>query len=80
MTEKRYGFVDLGETWCISVDGECKYYMHRVEDCKEVVELLNENEHLKKELNSFKPIYFNSEDGCVTLYEKKVIDDVIKNG
>ena len=56
MTEKRYEFVDLGETWAVSVDGECKYYMHRVTDCKEVVELLNENEQLKKDLKLIKEL------------------------
>jgi hypothetical protein len=50
MTEKRYDFVDLGETWAVSVDGECKYYMHLIDDCKEVVELLNENEQLQKRI------------------------------
>ncbi len=55
MTE-RYGFVDLGETWCISVDGECKYYMHLVDDCKRVVDLLNEQrdklKRIEKEVNN----------------------------
>ena len=41
-------------------------------------ELINENEQLKKELDSYKPIIFesDSEKGYVTLYEKKDGDDV----
>ncbi len=35
-----------------------------------VVDLLNENEQLKKELESFKPIIFESDGKPVTLYKK----------
>ena len=40
-----------------------------------LVELLNElheeNKELKKELGSFKPIIFETENGAITLYEKR---------
>lgn len=46
---------------------------------EDVCELLNklheENEQLKKELKSFRPLYFKSENGVTTLYEKVNEDD-----
>jgi hypothetical protein len=37
--------------------------------------LAEENEQLKKELKSFRPLYFKSENGVTTLYEKVNEDD-----
>ena len=36
----------------------------------QILDLLNENEQLKKELESFKPIIFESDGKPVTLYKK----------
>lgn len=39
--------------------------------CKKMNELAEENEKLEKELGSFKPIIFETENGATTLYEKR---------
>ena len=38
---------------------------------KKIKELEKENKELKKELGSFKPIIFETENGATTLYEKR---------
>ena len=55
----------------------CCDLLNQLEDEKKMngkiaTKYFEENEQLKKELKSFRPLYFKSEDGCVTLYEKVI--------
>ena len=78
MTEKRYERI-YGDIEVVAIDnwkiGLDKYFDD--EDYDKFVDELNrlndENEELKKELDSYKPVIFESESekGYVTLYEKK---------
>lgn len=86
MTEKRYFSIDYDEEYYIfdSTKISKEEVLEKAEHSydvfgeslmeDDVVNLLNENEQLKKELDSYKPIIFESEsteNGYITLYEKK---------
>ena len=73
MTEnKRFTTVELPKPnrWGIWYDGA---YLSTYQVCtllNEYVDVKKENEQLKKELESFKPIIFESDGKPVTLYKK----------
>ena len=68
MTEKRYTI--FGEWHKDCVIDEIRDNTGEYVTIGRVVDLLNENEQLKKELESFKPIIFESDGKPVTLYKK----------
>lgn len=66
MTEKRFTYLDASRNKYIG-----SFFCNGIPlTNSEVVDLLNENEQLKKELESFKPIIFESDGKPVTLYKK----------
>ena len=73
MTEKRFE-CDKGSRIIIDNETKLHYIMTLDWECRLVTKLLNqfadENEQLKKELESFKPIIFESDGKPVTLYKK----------
>lgn len=78
MTEKRFTYLDYSKTRFIGSFFCNDNFGEKPLTNKEVCDLLNENEQLKQELDSYKPIIFesDSEKGYVTLYEKKKGDGV----
>lgn len=84
MTKKQYrihsmiegyvvGFDDLEGITCeLQKDGKPITYK---ECCDTLNRLTDENEKLKKEIDNYRPIIFESEDGYVTLYEKMSDND-----
>ena len=77
MTEKRFilvEYVNKGLFIQDNADDETQYFQGSKSSLEKVVDLLNsltdENEQLKKELESFKPIIFESDGKPVTLYKK----------
>lgn len=70
MTGKRFvnkgkDIFQYGEWWCSAGGEYCADVIATALDM-----LLDENENLKKELESFKPIIFESDGKPVTLYKK----------
>lgn len=61
-------YKDLEEDWHYYQNLADKYF-------EESIKLKKENKELKKELDSFKPIIFESEKGTTTLYEKSDLND-----
>lgn len=82
MTEKRFilvEYVNKGLFIQDNTNDETQYFQGSKASLEKVVDLLNslndENEQLKKELGSFKPIIFESDGKPVTLYKKGDEDD-----
>lgn len=74
MDEKRFELDKVG-----IFDNKTNHFYYKTFDNEEVVNLLNtlseENEQLKKELNSFEPVMFQDmRKGTVTLYSKEVTE------
>ena len=68
MTEKRFILDDDG----IVVDMvDLSMCIDNEDCCEKLNEVAEENKELKKELGSFKPIIFETENGTTTLYEKR---------
>lgn len=76
MTEKRFknvgkDILQYNEWWCSAGSEHCADVIATA-----INELLDENEQLKKELDGFKPLIFETDGMPITLYEKKDGGDV----
>ena len=83
MSEKRF-YVETVAVRDKVITDKDKFYSY--EDLDEIVDLLNEqqeninklkeeNEHLRKELDNFRPVLFQDIQGTVILYSKGDIDE-----
>ena len=79
MTEKRFKmkkleyesyFIDSQQEYVDEDEPNFKIDGEKTMSDSQILDLLNENEQLKKELESFKPIIFESDGKPVTLYKK----------